>query len=52
MAGQTQIVVAVNAQTGALAAFDRDCGVDLVDTAIAATALPGECTGTCVTLWT
>jgi NTE family protein len=35
------IVVAVNAHTGELAAFDRDSGVDLVDAIIAGTALPG-----------
>jgi NTE family protein len=35
------IVVAVDAHTGALAAFDRDSGVELVDAATAATALPG-----------
>jgi len=35
------IVVAVNAHTGELAAFDRDCGVDLVDAVTASTALPG-----------
>lgn len=35
------IVVAVNAHTGELAAFDRDSGVDLVDAVTAATALPG-----------
>jgi NTE family protein len=35
------IVVAVNAYTGELAAFDRDSGVDLVDAVTAATALPG-----------
>jgi NTE family protein len=35
------IVVAVNAQTGDLAAFDRDSGVDLVDAVTASTALPG-----------
>jgi NTE family protein len=35
------IVVAVNAHTGELAAFDRDSGVELVDAAVAATALPG-----------
>ncbi|KAA2257535.1 patatin-like phospholipase family protein [Solihabitans fulvus] len=35
------IVVAVNAHTGELAAFDRDSGVDLVDAVIASTALPG-----------
>jgi NTE family protein len=35
------IVVAVNAHTGELAAFDRDCGVELVDAVAASTALPG-----------
>jgi NTE family protein len=35
------IVVAVNAHTGELAAFDRDSGVDLVDAVTASTALPG-----------
>jgi NTE family protein len=35
------IVVAVEAHTGELAAFDRDSGVDLVDAVTAATALPG-----------
>ena len=35
------IVVAVDAHTGELAAFDRDSGVELVDAVIAATALPG-----------
>ena len=35
------IIVAVEAETGELAAFDRNCGVDLLDAAIAATALPG-----------
>ncbi len=35
------IVVAVNAQTGELAAFDRESGVDLVDAVTASTALPG-----------
>jgi NTE family protein len=35
------IVVAVNAHTGELAAFDRDSGVDLVDAITAAIALPG-----------
>jgi NTE family protein len=35
------IVVAVNAETGELAAFDRDSGVDLVDAVNATTALPG-----------
>jgi NTE family protein len=35
------IVVAIDAHTGELAAFDRDSGVDLVDAVIASTALPG-----------
>ncbi len=35
------IVVAVDAHTGELAAFDRDSGVDLVDAITASTALPG-----------
>jgi NTE family protein len=35
------IVVAVNAHTGELAAFDRGSGVDLVDAVTASTALPG-----------
>ena len=35
------IVVAVNAHTGELAAFDRDSDVDLVDAVTASTALPG-----------
>jgi NTE family protein len=35
------IVVAINAHTGELAAFDRDSGVDLVDAVAASTALPG-----------
>ena len=35
------IVVALNAHTGELAAFDRDSGVDLVDAVAASTALPG-----------
>jgi NTE family protein len=35
------IVVALNAHTGELAAFDRDCGADLVDAVTASTALPG-----------
>jgi NTE family protein len=35
------IVVAVDAHTGELAAFDRDFGVDLVDAVTASTALPG-----------
>jgi NTE family protein len=34
-------VTAVDARTGELAAFDRDCGVDLVDAVTASTALPG-----------
>ena len=36
------IVVAVDAQTGALATFNRDSGIDLVDAVAAATALPGS----------
>jgi NTE family protein len=36
------IVVAVNAHTGELAAFDRDSGVNLVDAVTAGTALPGS----------
>jgi NTE family protein len=35
------IVVAIDAHTGELAAFDRDSGVDLVDAITAGTALPG-----------
>ncbi|GIH15062.1 patatin-like phospholipase family protein [Rugosimonospora africana] len=35
------VVVAVDARTGELAAFDRDSGVELVDAVTAATALPG-----------
>jgi len=35
------IVVAVNAHTGELAAFDRDSGVELADAVTASTALPG-----------
>jgi NTE family protein len=35
------IVVAINAHTGELAAFDRHSGVDLVDAVTASTALPG-----------
>ena len=35
------ILVAVDAHTGQLVAFDRDSGVDLVDAVTAATALPG-----------
>ena len=35
------IVVAIDAQTGELAAFDRDSGVDLVDAVTASCALPG-----------
>jgi NTE family protein len=36
------IVVAIDAHTGELAAFDRDSGVDLVDAVTASTALPGS----------
>ncbi|MGH3636406.1 MAG: patatin-like phospholipase family protein [Mycobacterium sp.] len=36
------IVVAVDAHTGELITFDRDCGVDLVDAVTAGTALPGS----------
>jgi NTE family protein len=35
------IVVAVDAHTGELAAFDRDSGVELIDAVTASTALPG-----------
>jgi NTE family protein len=35
------IVVAVNAHSGELAAFDRESGVELVDAVTASTALPG-----------
>src|ERR1700692_35563 len=35
------IVVAVNAHTGELAAFDRESGVELVDAVTASSALPG-----------
>src|ERR1700726_3065660 len=35
------IIVAVDAHTGELAAFDRDSGVDLADAVTASTALPG-----------
>ena len=35
------IIVAVDAHTGELAAFNRDSGVDLVDAVTASTALPG-----------
>ncbi len=35
------IVVALDAHTGDLAAFDRDCGVDLADAVAASCALPG-----------
>jgi NTE family protein len=38
---RAMIVVAVDAHTGELAAFDRDSGVDLVDAVTASTALPG-----------
>jgi NTE family protein len=36
------IVVAIDAQTGELATFDRDSAVDLVDAVSAGTALPGS----------
>jgi NTE family protein len=36
------IVVAIDAQTGELATFDRDSGVDVVDAVTAGTALPGS----------
>jgi NTE family protein len=36
------IVVAIDAHTGELVAFDRDSGVDLVDAVTASTALPGS----------
>src|ERR1700683_2566432 len=39
--GRPMIVVAVDAHTGGLAAFDRDSGVDLVDAVTASCALPG-----------
>lgn len=35
------VIVAVNAHTGELVQFDRNSGVELVDAAVAATALPG-----------
>ena len=35
------IVLAINAHTGELVAFDRDSGVELVDAVTASTALPG-----------
>jgi NTE family protein len=35
------ILVAVNARTGELAAFDRDSGVELADAVTASTAMPG-----------
>ncbi len=38
---RSMIVVAVEAYTGELAAFDRDSGVDLVDAVTASCALPG-----------
>jgi NTE family protein len=38
------IIVAVNAHTGDLAAFDRNSGVDLADAVTASTALPGGST--------
>ncbi len=40
------IVVAVDAHTGELAAFDRESGVDLADAVTASTALPGGPTPT------
>src|SRR6202012_3718969 len=40
-ADRPMIVVAINAHTGELTAFDRDSGVDLVDAVTAGTALPG-----------
>ena len=36
------ILVAIDAHTGELAAFDRDSGVELVDAVTASTALPGS----------
>lgn len=38
---EPMIVVAVNAHTGEMAAFDGDSGVDFVDAVTASTALPG-----------
>jgi NTE family protein len=38
---KAMIVVAINAHTGELVAFDRDSGVELVDAVTASTALPG-----------
>jgi NTE family protein len=38
---RAMMIVAVNAETGELATFDRNSGVELVDAAVAATALPG-----------
>jgi NTE family protein len=38
---RAMIVVAVNAHTGELVAFDRESGVELVDAVAASTALPG-----------
>ena len=42
------IIVAVDAHTGELAAFDRDSGVDLVDAVTASTALPGLVPTVCI----
>jgi NTE family protein len=42
------IVVAVDAHTGELAAFDRQSGVDLVDAVTASTALPGVAPTHCI----
>jgi len=38
---RAMVIVAVRADTGELATFERDAGVDLLDATIAATALPG-----------
>jgi NTE family protein len=42
------IVVAVDAHTGELAAFDRDSGVELVDAVTASSALPGMVPTHCI----
>jgi NTE family protein len=42
------IVVAINAHSGEVAAFDRDSGVDLVDAVTAGTALPGSSPTICI----
>jgi NTE family protein len=42
------IVVAVNAETGELAAFDRESGVPLADAVTASTALPGGAPTHCI----